>query len=196
MRPITIAVVNGKGGVGKTTLVLGYGLHLAKKRPDDVVVVDWDPQQSALQAIGKLPAARLQGLNSLPDLPPRWTLIDTPGLDHSMTKRAVKVADVLVIPVGASHLDLRATVFAATLAKSTGKPVVWQPSMIDRRRKVHQLIDDTLTDLNEKLGVEWPILPPLGYLSGQALMLEGKCGGLFERQIGWSWARLVEVTSE
>ena len=47
----TVAVLNQKGGVGKTTVVLGLAAA-AQRRGDATLVVDLDPQGSAGWALG------------------------------------------------------------------------------------------------------------------------------------------------
>jgi len=47
----TVAVLNQKGGVGKTTVVLGLAAA-AQRRGDSTLVVDLDPQGSAGWAMG------------------------------------------------------------------------------------------------------------------------------------------------
>lgn len=48
---ITIAIVNMKGGVGKTTLTVNLGWNLARRKDNRVLIVDLDPQFNASQYI-------------------------------------------------------------------------------------------------------------------------------------------------
>lgn len=114
-----IAVLNSKGGTGKTTLTtnLAGALH---RRGHRVLIVDSDPQGSALDWL----VVRPEGIE-LPDV----VAIDRPvlhrnvrGLGESydfvfidgaakledMTISAVKAADFVLIPVQHSGLDTRA----------------------------------------------------------------------------------------
>lgn len=48
---ITIALINMKGGVGKTTLTVNLGWNLARRKNKKVLIVDLDPQFNASQYI-------------------------------------------------------------------------------------------------------------------------------------------------
>ena len=51
--PYTIAFVNLKGGIGKTTICLNVAAHMAqRKERGRVLVVDFDPQANATSALG------------------------------------------------------------------------------------------------------------------------------------------------
>ena len=134
----TIAVINAKGGSGKTTLAL----HLAVAAVQDgrnVAVVDLDPQLTAVnwshrrsspepavlgRAVSQL-GAELERLASLGadvvliDTPPRWAGADTAA------RQAARVADLLVVPVRPTIVDLEATVATLERLRSiTAAPMV------------------------------------------------------------------------
>ena len=134
----TIAVINAKGGSGKTTLAL----HLAVadvQQGRDVAVVDLDPQLTAANwsqrrsspepvvvacSVGRLGAEleRLAGAGAdvvLIDTPPRWAGADTAA------RQAARVADLLVVPVRPTIVDLEAAVATLERLRSvTAAPVV------------------------------------------------------------------------
>lgn len=60
----TVAIVNQKGGVGKTTVTLGLA-SAAAARGDVVLVVDCDPQANATWALGVDPEAVTDGTESV-----------------------------------------------------------------------------------------------------------------------------------
>ena len=107
--PTTIAVVNPKGGSGKTTTAafLAHALH---QRGHGVLVVDADPQRSAAtwaQVAGwPMPVLAepsdqldrlLPGLHPVPDV----IVIDTPGTAHgrAIVLSAIRAATHVLIPI-------------------------------------------------------------------------------------------------
>ena len=48
---ITIALLNMKGGVGKTTLAVNLAWHMHQNEPANVLLVDLDPQFNATQYV-------------------------------------------------------------------------------------------------------------------------------------------------
>lgn len=114
-----IAVLNSKGGTGKTTLTTNLAgcLH---RRGHRVLIVDSDPQGSALDWM----EVRPEGID-LPDVvamdrpvlhknlpgvskPYDFVLVDGAAKLEEMTTSAVKAADFVLIPVQHSGLDMRA----------------------------------------------------------------------------------------
>jgi len=119
-----ILVANSKGGCGKTTLtttLAGYYARSGKR----TTLVDCDPQGSSLAWCG-LRASHLSPLHALASNDPTYGLtagwllripaatevlmIDTPaGLRAHEFERFVRHADVVLVPVVPSPIDLRAT---------------------------------------------------------------------------------------
>src|SRR6185312_15436350 len=91
----TILVANPKGGSGKTTLATNIAGWLAGKR-QRVVLEDRDPQQSSAFWLSRRPAL----------FPKVMSADDVHGDD---LRDAVKAADILLIPVTPSVLDMAAT---------------------------------------------------------------------------------------
>ena len=117
MPPLTVlAVVNLKGGAGKTTTT-AWCAHALHERGLRVLVVDADPQQSALtwhQAAGwpfpcfALPSARLH--REVPGhAGTRYdvVLVDTPGTDQgrSITLSAVRAATHVLVPSAPTPIE-------------------------------------------------------------------------------------------
>lgn len=130
-----ITIAQQKGGAGKTTLAvnLAVGFMRAGK---SVALMDTDPQGSA----GRWFMTRLEGQET-PDLEfstaSAWgvtyevrklaeqydiVIIDTPPKADSDLRPALRAADLVLIPVATSHLDLWAVEVVLYLAAREGKP--------------------------------------------------------------------------
>lgn len=108
-----ISLVHTKGGVAKTTSAV-YLATAARQRGLDVVLVDADPQGSALEW-----AADARGDAPLPfpvvpagrplavDRDKELVIVDTPPGTAQVIQEAIEVADLVVVPTGASPLDVR-----------------------------------------------------------------------------------------
>jgi len=110
---LTIALINGKGGVGKTTVSLLLALALRQVRRD-VVLLDCDPQKSATTF------AENMGLRVVDELPAAGPLviIDTPPtLRDPETLHAVRTADLVVLITTPSPTDVGATAATADVIR-------------------------------------------------------------------------------
>lgn len=115
------AIVNTKGGVGKTTVAVHLATYLAAKGP--TLLVDGDPQVSAVSwaawrrerntattsptttsLIGRAIYEEGRDLSSKFD----HTVIDVGGRDSAGLRASLTLADRAIIPVGASQLDAAA----------------------------------------------------------------------------------------
>ncbi len=105
--PISIAFVNGKGGVGKTTCatLIAAALNDAGQR---VSIEDRDPQRSATTAAEIF---QLSVGNQEPIL-----IIDTaPNINSPETLNAIKTTDLVVLVTTPSPLDLATTAASSRL---------------------------------------------------------------------------------
>jgi chromosome partitioning protein len=116
---LTIAVLNQKGGVGKTTLAtnLAAAAHLAKKR---TLLIDLDQQGSALDwynarqddsQLAGLAVVKLDRALTLPKFKEVSAGFDVVVLDgpprlDALTRSAAVAADVVVVPVRPGAFDL------------------------------------------------------------------------------------------
>jgi chromosome partitioning protein len=80
---ITIALLNMKGGVGKTTLAVNLAWHMYRNEKANVLLVDLDPQFNATQYVMDFKSfqAHLKTAGTVADL-----LIDPPSLDLRLKK--------------------------------------------------------------------------------------------------------------
>ena len=132
---VVITVAQQKGGAGKTTLAANLAAALAATRT--VAVLDIDPQHSlarwhALRTARAVPAAAL----TFPDLS-GWrlpgelerlrrhydvVLVDSPPVIDSDARRAIRGADLVVVPVQPSAPDIWAAEGTLKLAAEEKRP--------------------------------------------------------------------------
>jgi chromosome partitioning protein len=168
---IVIAVVNLKGGCGKSTIAVNLACELASNE-DSVLLLDNDSQGTASQWFnyGRLPirgefmplendedgerlvrAAAARG--------ERYVVLDAPAHVGAATQAAGKIADLVLIPVTASGVDLLATRAAVelirqarTIRRSGGPKCLIVPSKIDRRTDAGRQIEVQLRSFGESVG--------------------------------------------
>lgn len=129
---IVIAILNTKGGVGKTTLTACLAVRAAKS--GKVCVVDLDSQGSYSDWYSRRGApdnpALFTGEDRASDAvealmlntPFDWVFLDGPPGSLLTTNDAVAAATLVVIPVRASGLDLAASQDCVQICKEAGKP--------------------------------------------------------------------------
>jgi chromosome partitioning protein len=108
-----VALVNIKGGVGKTTTAMHLGAALADG--GRTMLVDCDPQQSAAMWSVSLDLPYTVTSRPAPDvarwLPPiaadyEHVVIDTPPSNLPIVKSAVMAADVVLVPCAPSGVEI------------------------------------------------------------------------------------------
>lgn len=165
-----IAVVNLKGGVGKSTIAVNLACELAGKEPAAALLVDADAQgttafwcrqgkipvrHEALPLDGPRDAARW--IQRVMGFQARYVVIDCPPHIGAATEAAVGIADLAVVPVTASGADLMATASALELVRAArqsrgGPACLLVPSKIDRRTASGREIESALEQFGERIG--------------------------------------------
>lgn len=130
-----VTVAGLKGGISKTTTA-AYLAHALAEGDRAVVALDADPQGSLLTwadwadwpiTVEKFDPARVEQLHPL-----GWdVVIDTPPFDEGATAAAVKLATVVVYPVGPSPIEYERTdAMRALLARYA--PQAWPVVLLTR----------------------------------------------------------------
>lgn len=144
----TIAVTNGKGGVGKTMLAC------ALAQIADWALLDADPQCNAVgwsdDREGDPPVVVTQLVRLTADLR-RYpqAVIDTPGAVVGNLSLAMNAADLIVIPTSDGRPELDVLPNTLALAQQSGKPTVVVLNKINPLSDVSSLA----AGLTEALGV-------------------------------------------
>lgn len=158
-RTIILVVLNGKGGVGKTTTAVNLAAIYAETQ--SVLLVDADPQGSALWWTGRSPKAlnfeviRADNPDHLSDLPNLaqhdLVIVDTPPTLNSAALAAViPVASYVLLPTPPAPMDLAAlitTVNEAVAPRGVAHRVLL--TKVDSRSLAEALeAQNTLLELN------------------------------------------------
>lgn len=155
--PKVIAILNQKGGVGKTTLAVHLATALARKNRR-VLLVDADPQGSALDwaaARHSKPLFPVVGLpknsihKELPTLAVNYdvVIIDGPPRVYDVARSAIMASDLVLIPVQPSPYDVWA---AKEIIDLLDEAVVYKPllnkSFVINRKIVNTAIGRDVSD--------------------------------------------------
>ena len=158
-----ITIAQQKGGTGKTTLAVHLALGFIKYHKLKVVLIDTDPQGS----LGKWFMIRTEKENSNDNLTFKtaslWgaqyeskilkvdhdiVIIDTPPKIESDARPSIEAADLVLIPMSASHVDFWATGAIVEIAKKANKKILVQINRSNQRSKLITKTNDFIKSLD------------------------------------------------
>ncbi|MBQ3403487.1 MAG: ParA family protein [Synergistaceae bacterium] len=127
MSKIAVAVLNRKGGVGKTTVAVILA-EIALVRHNRVLAIDLDPSRNFSDALGFMKNYFRSSLRvkstleeSDADAPEEWIVIDCPPNLEDASRLAVDFADIVVVPVRPDFFSLSNLGVLYSTAKKSGK---------------------------------------------------------------------------
>jgi len=158
-----ITIAQQKGGTGKTTLSVHLALAFIKYHNLKVAIIDTDPQGS----LGKWFMIRTEKKVSNEGLTFKtaslWgaqyeaktlktdhdiVIIDTPPKIESDARPSIEAADLVLIPMAASHVDFWATGAIVEIAKQANKKILIQINRSNQRSKLIDKTNDFIKSLN------------------------------------------------
>ena len=158
-----ITISQQKGGSGKTTLAVHLALAFIKYHNLKVAVIDTDPQGS----LGKWFMIRTEKKVSNENLTFKtaslWgaqyesktlkkdhdiVIIDTPPKIESDARPSIESADLVLIPVAASHVDFWATGAIVDIAKKANKKILIQINRSSQRSKLISKTNEFIKSLD------------------------------------------------
>ena len=158
-----ITISQQKGGTGKTTLAVHLAMGFIKYHNLKVAVIDTDPQGS----LGKWFMIRTEKKVSNDNLTFKtaslWgaqyesktlkkdhdiVIIDTPPKIESDARPSIESADLVLIPIAASHVDFWATGAIVEIAKKANKKILIQINRSSQRSKLISKTNDFIKSLD------------------------------------------------
>ena len=158
-----ITISQQKGGTGKTTLAVHLAMAFIKYHNLKGAIIDTDPQGS----LGKWFMIRTEKKVSNENLTFKtaslWgaqyesktlkndhdiVIIDTPPKIESDARPSIEAADLVLIPMAASHVDFWATGAIVEIAKKANKKILAQINRSSQRSKLMDKTKDFIKSLD------------------------------------------------
>ena len=160
----TIAIAAQKGGAGKTTIAIH--LAVAAAGAYSAIVVDTDPQQSAMGWArirgNKAPEVFAATPGTIPTLldaarndGTALVIIDTPPHSTAEAARVLQAADLIVIPVRPTVLDLMAVEATERLVRASGRLAVAVLSAVPARSPEAADAEQLLEQMGLRVAPVW-----------------------------------------
>ena len=158
-----ITIAQQKGGTGKTTLAVHLALAFIKYHNLKVAIIDTDPQGSLGQWFMIRTEKKVSNDNLTFKTASLWgaqyesktlkkdhdiVIIDTPPKIESDARPSIESADLVLIPVAASHVDFWATGAIVEIAKKANKKILIQINRSSQRSKLIIKTNEFIKSLN------------------------------------------------
>ena len=158
-----ITIAQQKGGTGKTTLAVHLALAFTNYHNFKVAIIDTDPQGSLGKWFMIREEKKLSNDNLTFKTASLWgaqyeskalkkdhdiVIIDTPPKIESDARPSIESADLVLIPVAASHVDFWATGAIVEIAKKANKKILIQINRSSQRSKLISKTNDFIKSLN------------------------------------------------
>lgn len=181
--PLTLGVVNPKGGVGKTTVAVHLAVA-AHRAGYGTTLLDADPQASVLDWHRASPdgydGPDVEGAGknrtlaaAIEQTGADVVVIDSPARLDELTGRVLSVSDLALVPVRPSGLDLWGTTEFLDVLKRRTEDSGLTGAFVRSQADVRTSLSDELTDAITRLGL--PVLDGLTMRVGYARsMSEGQ----------------------
>ena len=158
-----ITISQQKGGTGKTTLAVHLALAFIKYHNLKVAIIDTDPQGSLGKWFMIRTEKKLSNNNLTFKTASLWgaqyesktlkkdhdiVIIDTPPKIESDARPSIESADLVLIPMAASHVDFWATGAIVEIAKKANKKILIQINRSSQRSKLISKTNDFIKSLD------------------------------------------------
>jgi chromosome partitioning protein len=196
----TIALAAAKGGVGKTTLAAALATAAALDLVGlKVAVADLDPQGSLTDwwntralphpAHADLAGHSIEaGQHKLRAAGLDVLILDCPPGYSTVLREAIAASDLVLVPTGASVLDLTAVTATAEMAKQEGVPFRF---VLNRAVFRSRLAGQAVQTLRERGGLLWPPVhqrvPVAAAMAAGRTALETEPDGAAARELSALW---------
>ena len=158
-----ITISQQKGGSGKTTIAVHLALAFIKYYNLKIAIIDTDPQGSLGKWFMIRTEKKISNNNLTFKTASLWgaqyesktlkkdhdiVIIDTPPKIESDARPSIESADLVLIPVSASHVDFWATGAIVEIAKKANKKILIQINRSSQRSKLISKTNEFIKSLN------------------------------------------------
>ena len=194
-----IALVGNKGGAGKTTLCVNLAAAFAGHQP--TVILDADPQQSSLQWQDIAAEDESVDVIAADADTRRWqkqfdaamtVLIDCPPSVHSeQMQQALRIADIALVPIQPSPVDIWATVHVETeveqaLQHNPRLKALLVVNQLEPRTRLSKMIHRALAELSlpvAESAIHRRVVYRSSFLDGRTVHQVGRRGEVASAEI-------------